>query len=59
MFGEVTFLAGGRATASVVADTPVELYRIEGYYIHILFRLKEGLAGRFYHLISSVLAGSI
>ena len=56
MFGEVTFLAGGGASASVVAHTAVELYRIEGHYVHILMRMKEGLGGRFYNLIASVLA---
>jgi len=57
MFGEISFLEGGAATASVVADSDkVEIYVIEGYFINVLFVRQPGLAGRFYHHLSSLLA---
>lgn len=56
-FGEISFLFGGRASASVIADSEeVKLYLIEGRFLDILFVKYPSLAGRFYHYLSSVLA---
>jgi CRP-like cAMP-binding protein len=59
-FGEVSFLfsqkTSAKASASVVADTDVDLYIIEGSWINILFVKYPGMAGRFYHYLASVLA---
>jgi CRP-like cAMP-binding protein len=59
-FGEVSFLfsqkTAAKASASVVADSQVDLYIIEGSWINILFVKYPGMAGRFYHYLASVLA---
>lgn len=59
-FGEISFLFSRKspfkASASVVADTDVELYIIEGSWVNILFVKYPGMAGRFYHYLASVLA---
>jgi len=55
IFGEITFLQGGRATASVIANSEkVELYMVEGYALKVLFELKPGLAGRFFKYLASI-----
>jgi CRP-like cAMP-binding protein len=60
LFGEMSFLEGGGATVSVVADDDkVTLYVIEGYFINLLFVRYPDLAGRFYHYLSSVLANRL
>ncbi|KAL6078425.1 Serine/threonine-protein kinase 4 [Balamuthia mandrillaris] len=57
MFGEISFLEQGTASASVIADeNPVQLYVIEGYFLHVLFTRKPALAGRFYHHLASEMA---
>jgi CRP-like cAMP-binding protein len=56
-FGEISFLFGGRASASVIADSDeVKLYIIEGRFLDVLFVKYPSLAGRFFHYLSSVLA---
>lgn len=49
-FGEISFLQGKGATASVVADseTGVDLTIIEGYFINALFNIHADFAGRFF-----------
>jgi CRP-like cAMP-binding protein len=59
LFGEMSFLQGGGATVSVVADEEVTVYVIEGDYINALFGRHPDLAGRFYHFLSSVLANRL
>lgn len=59
LFGEMSFLQGGGATVSVVADEEVTVYVIEGGYINALFGRYPDLAGRFYHFLSSVLANRL
>jgi CRP-like cAMP-binding protein len=56
LFGEMTFLEKGKATASVIADSDVQVYIIEGYFINILFVDHPELAGRFYSYLATVLA---
>jgi len=57
LFGEMTFLEKGKATASVVTEgEDVSVYVIEGYFINILFVDHPHLAGRFYSYLCSILA---
>lgn len=58
-FGEISFLEGEGASASVIADGDVELYIIEGYFINVLFSTQPGFAGRFYHYLCSILASRL
>lgn len=56
-FGEISFLMGGNATASVVADEDiVEVYVFEGYFINILYAKDPALAGRFFYYLSTLLS---
>lgn len=60
MFGELSFLLGGKSTASVFAhETEVEVQIIEDAYLNILFVRQPALAGRFYHHLASVLANRV
>jgi len=60
MFGEISFLEGSGAAVTVRSeDDGVELQIIEGYYINILFDMKPGFAGRFYHHLCTVLAARL
>eukprot|EP01097_Dermamoeba_algensis_P009489 TRINITY_DN667_c0_g1_i4.p1 TRINITY_DN667_c0_g1~~TRINITY_DN667_c0_g1_i4.p1 ORF type:complete len:916 (-),score=254.98 TRINITY_DN667_c0_g1_i4:345-3092(-) len=60
MFGEISFLEGSGAAVSVISDEEeVSLSIIEGYYINILFEMKPGFAGRFYHHLCTLLAGRL
>lgn len=55
IFGELSFLEKTRASASVLADTDVEIVVIEGYSLGALFEVKSGLGGRFFKYLSSVI----
>jgi CRP-like cAMP-binding protein len=60
LFGEISFLDGSAATASVIAnDEAVEVYVIEGHFINILFVKYPELAGRFFAYIAGVIAGRL
>jgi len=57
IFGEIAFLEGSGATASVVADEDnTVIHVIEGYYLDILFDYFPHLSGRFYHYLATVLS---
>jgi len=57
LFGEMTFLENGKATASVIATgDDCSVYIVEGFYINTLFVDYPVLAGRFYSFLASVLA---
>eukprot|EP01128_Nolandella_sp_AFSM9_P006703 TRINITY_DN350_c0_g3_i1.p1 TRINITY_DN350_c0_g3~~TRINITY_DN350_c0_g3_i1.p1 ORF type:complete len:1270 (+),score=401.91 TRINITY_DN350_c0_g3_i1:33-3842(+) len=56
LFGEMTFLEKGEATASIIAEGPCQVYIIEGYFINILFVNHPALAGRFYSYLATILA---
>jgi len=57
IFGEISFLEGTAATASVVANEPDTVVRVlESYYLDVLFDYYPGLSGRFYHYLATVLA---
>ena len=49
-FGEISFLQGKGASASVVADSEdgVDLTIVEGYFINALFNIHADFAGRFF-----------
>jgi len=57
LFGEMTFLENGKATASVIASgDDCSVYIVEGFYINTLFVDYPALAGRFYSFLATVLA---
>jgi len=57
LFGEMTFLENGKATASVIAKgSNVAIYMIEGWYINTLFVDHPNLAGRFYSYLATILS---
>jgi len=59
IFGEVSFLEGCPATATVIACEELEVNIIEAYYLHVLFQYQPQVAGRFYHYLASVLSKRI
>jgi len=57
IFGEISLLLGGTATASVIVDSDsVELYAFEGYFIDILYACKPALAAKFFYYLSTLLS---
>jgi len=57
LFGEMTFLEKGKATASVIAKgNNVAIYMIEGWFINTLFVDHPNLAGRFYSYLATILS---
>ena len=57
MFGEMSFLVSGHATASIVADgSHVKIYEIEQTSLYLLFVRFPVLAGKFYNYLVNVLA---
>eukprot|EP01124_Arcella_intermedia_P009174 TRINITY_DN15952_c0_g1_i1.p1 TRINITY_DN15952_c0_g1~~TRINITY_DN15952_c0_g1_i1.p1 ORF type:complete len:1775 (-),score=412.71 TRINITY_DN15952_c0_g1_i1:1327-5910(-) len=60
IFGEISFLEDGKATANVIAgDDGVQVTIIEGYFLNILFQHYPDLSGRFFHYIAGILARRI
>eukprot|EP01117_Protostelium_nocturnum_P019345 TRINITY_DN836_c0_g3_i1.p1 TRINITY_DN836_c0_g3~~TRINITY_DN836_c0_g3_i1.p1 ORF type:complete len:1638 (-),score=764.62 TRINITY_DN836_c0_g3_i1:204-5117(-) len=59
IFGEISFLEKGEASASVVAASRVELCVIEEDSIHSLFESTPGLRGRFYKYLAGVTEGRL
>jgi len=56
IFGEMSFLQGTGASASVVAHSPrVDLMIIEGFTLRLLFDSQPSLAARFYKYLASVI----
>ena len=57
IFGEMSFVEGMEASASVVADEePVAVYRIEGDYINSLLKTNPSLFGRFYKSLVEIVS---
>jgi len=57
LFGEISFLEGGKASASVVCDKDeTQIAIIEGYWLDVLFQYYPELSGRFYHYLANVLS---
>ncbi|MFN7952403.1 MAG: cyclic nucleotide-binding domain-containing protein [bacterium] len=56
LFGDVSFVAGGAVTASVVVDQAAALDRIDGASLDALLAADAALAARFYHSVAQGLA---
>lgn len=57
MFGEMSFLFGGCATASIIAEgSHVKIYVIERTSLYLLFIHYPHLAGKFYNYLANILA---
>lgn len=55
--GEMSFLEGVPASASVIADTePVEAYEIKGEFIEAFLKQKPAFFGRFYKSLAEILS---
>jgi len=60
MFGEISLLKLGHATASIVADDDsVVMYILEGQYLDSLFRTEPGLPSRFYCFLATTQANRL
>eukprot|EP01123_Difflugia_compressa_P012964 TRINITY_DN5775_c0_g1_i2.p1 TRINITY_DN5775_c0_g1~~TRINITY_DN5775_c0_g1_i2.p1 ORF type:complete len:404 (-),score=114.06 TRINITY_DN5775_c0_g1_i2:66-1145(-) len=60
VFGEISFLEGTGATASVISNIPdTVVHIIDGYYLDVLFDYYPGLSGRFYHYLATVLSARL
>jgi CRP-like cAMP-binding protein len=60
LFGEISFLRGVGASATVIADSEtVDLTIIEGYFVKTLFGIDPSFAGRFYKYLAALLAHRI
>ena len=57
VFGEISFLEGGAASASVIADeNDTQVFVIEGYFLNVLFEKYPSMGGRFYHFLAQMLS---
>lgn len=57
LFGEISFLEGGKASASVLCDKDdTQIAIIEGYWLDALFQYYPELSGRFFHYLARVLS---
>eukprot|EP00002_Diphylleia_rotans_P017401 TRINITY_DN3378_c0_g1_i1.p1 TRINITY_DN3378_c0_g1~~TRINITY_DN3378_c0_g1_i1.p1 ORF type:complete len:825 (-),score=169.46 TRINITY_DN3378_c0_g1_i1:507-2981(-) len=57
LFGEISFLEGGTASANVIADdNPTAVYIIDGSFIEGLLKVEPGLPGRFYNYLAIQMA---
>eukprot|EP01094_Clydonella_sp_ATCC50884_P013586 TRINITY_DN2386_c0_g2_i1.p1 TRINITY_DN2386_c0_g2~~TRINITY_DN2386_c0_g2_i1.p1 ORF type:complete len:710 (+),score=205.48 TRINITY_DN2386_c0_g2_i1:971-3100(+) len=54
-FGEMSFLMGGGATASVLADTEVTVFLLEAEYFKRLFNEHPDISGRWFKYLATVL----
>eukprot|EP01103_Thecamoeba_quadrilineata_P017674 TRINITY_DN6378_c0_g1_i1.p1 TRINITY_DN6378_c0_g1~~TRINITY_DN6378_c0_g1_i1.p1 ORF type:complete len:322 (+),score=53.20 TRINITY_DN6378_c0_g1_i1:3-968(+) len=60
VFGEINYLHGGVATATVIANEEnTTVYVIDGSFMNMLFERKPGLVGRFFYYIARLLARRI
>ena len=55
MFGDISFLCGGTATASVIAETETKVYVIEAEYLKRLFTMVPEFGGKFFKYLSIIL----
>jgi len=56
IFGEMSFVEGLEASASVLADGELAAYRIDGEYINSLLKTSPGLFGRFYKSLVEIVS---
>ena len=55
-FGEISFLQGGKATASVIAQKKrTEIQFIEDNYLYAVFARYPQVAGRFFQYVATIL----
>lgn len=60
MFGEISLLKHGLATASIIADEEnTIMYVLEGSFLDSLFRTEPGLPSRFYCFLATSQAGRL
>jgi len=60
IFGEISFLEGGKTTAAVVAEQDgTEVYVIEGGVLKVLFVRQPALGGRFFQYLSQMLSARL
>jgi CRP-like cAMP-binding protein len=60
MFGEMSFLVSGCATASIIAEgSHVKIYVIEQKSLFLQFIHSPHLAGRFYSYLANILAARL
>lgn len=53
IFGEITFMFGGGAAVSIVADEDTVIYTIERTQVDKLFQIRPDLGGKFYKFLAS------
>lgn len=56
LFGEMSFLYSGCATASIMAEERVKIAVLEQKALYVLFVKYPHLAGRFYSYLANILA---
>lgn len=59
LFGEIAYLTGSKATASVIARTTVEVLEVDFVKLSNLIQTNDGFAARFYHTTSITLASRL
>jgi len=59
IFGEMSFLEGAGASASVVADQDCEVDVIDGRHVEALIETDPGFHGRFYQSIAEILSARL
>lgn len=59
IFGEMSFLEGAGASASVVADRDCEVDVIDGRHVEALIEADSGFYGRFYQSIAEILSARL
>ena len=60
LFGEMSFLQGGSASAQIVAAEPnTWVYSIEKNFVDSLLNLNAELPGRFYKFLATALAARL
>jgi len=53
LFGEISFIAKCNEPVSVIVDTPdTSISILESYFLNVLFKANETIAGRFFHYLA-------
>jgi len=59
IFGEISYLNKGKATASVIANEQTELYVFEGDFLELTYATNPMLAARFFYFLSTILSSRL
>ena len=59
IFGEISYLEGGAATASVVTEEDATIRVLDGVYLQSLLESVPGLSSRFYRSLAVMLANRL